>query len=89
MWYTKLKKQKNQHVNRVEVNAENLKQVSLPLQYWSKWNVNLKDFMENKNNLNPIISYLTLVENVYGLFSPLQWKVHTLLSPKTQLQFLS
>lgn len=72
MWYTKLKKQKNQRVNRVEVNAENLKQVSLQLQYWSKWNVNLKDFMENKNNLNPIISYLTLVENVYALFSPLQ-----------------
>lgn len=72
MWYTKLKKQKNQCVNRVEVNAENLKQVSLQLQYWSKWNVNLKDFMENKNNLNPIISYLTLVENVYALFSPLQ-----------------
>lgn len=45
--------------------------------------------MENKNNLNPIISYLTLVENVYALFFPLQSKVHTLLSPKTQLQFLS
>lgn len=30
--------------------------------------------MENKNNLNPIISYLTLVENVYALPPPFSEK---------------
>lgn len=40
--------------------------------------------MENKNNLNPIISYLTLVENVYGLFSPPSVKsTYTVISKNT------